>query len=300
MNAKFGTNAKHNPYKEFNIWVNDLFFYYSGLTNIAVLINEKFGEEYGYFVGCYMRDLVAGTAVYWITGFIWHISIYYILGNQLFSKENRDLPTSSIILDQMMLAQFSLFCYAALPLLAEFLIEYNYTKVYFYTEQVGGWGMYVAFLVLYITCVEIGIYWMHRTLHTNKFLYKYVHGLHHKYNKATTLTPWASLAFNPLDGILQASPYVICTLFIPVHYFTHLFLLFFSGIWATNIHDALWGDTEPIMGSKYHTVHHTHYHYNYGQFFIFCDWFWGTLKIPDREKFRNIRNDSNQNVNKVK
>jgi hypothetical protein len=70
MNAKFGTNAKHNPYKEFNIWVNDLFFYYSGLTDIAVLINEKFGEEYGYFVGCYMRDLVAGTAVYWITGFM--------------------------------------------------------------------------------------------------------------------------------------------------------------------------------------------------------------------------------------
>ena len=26
-----------------------------------------------------------------------------------------------------------------------------------------------------------------------------------------------------------------------------------------------WGDTEPILGSKYHTLHHTHYHYNYGQ-----------------------------------
>ena len=29
---------------------------------------------------------------------------------------------------------------------------------------------------------------------------------------------------------------------------------------------------------RYHTIHHTHYHYNYGQFFVFCDWFWGTLK----------------------
>jgi sterol desaturase/sphingolipid hydroxylase (fatty acid hydroxylase superfamily) len=29
---------------------------------------------------------------------------------------------------------------------------------------------------------------------------------------------------------------------------------------------------------RYHTIHHTHYHFNYGQFFIFCDWFWGTLK----------------------
>ena len=47
------------------------------------------------------------------------------------------------------------------------------------------------------------IYWMHRTLHTNKFLYKYVHALHHKYNSAETLSPWASIAFNPLDGVLQ-------------------------------------------------------------------------------------------------
>lgn len=44
---------------------------------------------------------------------------------------------------------------------------------------------------------------MHRTLHENKFLYKYVHALHHKYNKPSTLSPWASVAFNPLDGILQ-------------------------------------------------------------------------------------------------
>eukprot|EP01048_Picozoa_sp_COSAG05_P020084 COSAG05_NODE_3323_length_2149_cov_2.450244_2_plen_49_part_00 len=37
---------------------------------------------------------------------------------------------------------------------------------------------------------------------------------------------------------------------------------------ATNIHDTLHGDTEPIMGSKYHLIHHTHYNRNYGQFFI--------------------------------
>jgi sterol desaturase/sphingolipid hydroxylase (fatty acid hydroxylase superfamily) len=36
------------------------------------------------------------------------------------------------------------------------------------------------------------------------------------------------------------------------------------------------------IGSKYHTtVHHTHYIYNYGQVFLFCDWFWGTLQIPN-------------------
>jgi lathosterol oxidase len=63
----------------------------------------------------------------------------------------------------------------------------------------------------------------------------------------------------------QASPYVFFLFFVPVHYFTHVFLLFFSGVWATNIHDSVPFDTEPIMGAKYHTIHHTHYHYNFGQ-----------------------------------
>lgn len=28
----------------------------------------------------------------------------------------------------------------------------------------------------------------------------------------------------------------------------------FTAIWATNIHDAVPGNTEPVMGAKYHTV----------------------------------------------
>eukprot|EP01034_Spumella_vulgaris_P025829 gene25829-32325_t len=167
----------------------------------------------------------------------------------------------------------------ALPILSEYLIESNLTKTYYYIDQIGGWGYYSLYFVIYLSIVEVGIYWMHRTLHTNKFLYKYIHALHHKYNKQITMTPWCSIAFNPIDGILQASPYVITLFFVPMHYFTHLFLIFFSGMWATNIHDAIWGDSEPIMGAKYHLMHHTHYHYNFGQFFIFCDYIFGSLKL---------------------
>jgi len=73
--------------------------------------------------------------------------------------------------------------------ISEWLIENKFTKVYFYLDEVGGLANYALYFVLYIALVELGIYWVHRTLHTNKFLYKYVHGLHHKYNKALTLTP---------------------------------------------------------------------------------------------------------------
>ena len=107
-----------------------------------------------------------------------------------------------------------------------------------------------------------------------------MHAQHHAYNTPETLTPWASIAFNPLDGILQASPYVFWLLFIPCHYLPHVLMVFCTAIWATYIHDTMDGDVEPIMSNKYHTVHHTHYIYNYGQIFIFCDWYWGTRKKP--------------------
>ena len=67
---------------------------------------------------------------------------------------------------------------------------------------------------------------------------------------------------------------------MPVHFWTHMALLFFTGVWTASIHDTIRGNSEPIMGSKYHTYHHTAYRDNYGQFFVFFDWIHGTLTDP--------------------
>jgi sterol desaturase/sphingolipid hydroxylase (fatty acid hydroxylase superfamily) len=67
---------------------------------------------------------------------------------------------------------------------------------------------------------------------------------------------------------------------MPVHFWTHMVLLFFTGVWTASIHDTIRGNSEPIMGSKYHTYHHTAYRDNYGQFFVFFDWIHGTLTDP--------------------
>lgn len=239
-NIRLMKAGSYNPYREFNQLVNDVFFSWTGLGSIPRSV-ETLGlsGEASYYLLCYLRDLVLGTLVYWGTAGAWHIYIYRINGDRLFTQKGRNFPTGATIRGQMQLAQSSLLLYAALPIMSEFLIESGYTRVYFYVDEVGGWVPYVGYLLLYIAAVEVGIYWMHRTLHENKFLYLNVHRLHHQYKDPETLTPWCSLAFNPLDGILQACPYVICLLFVPCHYFTHVFLLFFSGVWATNIHDSV-------------------------------------------------------------
>jgi len=77
-----------------------------------------------------------------------------------------------------------------------------------------------------------------------------LHHVHHKYNKESTLSPFAGLAFSPLDGIAQALPYAVGLFFIPMHFFTHEMLLFLTAIWTNSIHDCLDAGMEPIMGEK--------------------------------------------------
>mmetsp|Transcript_9625 Transcript_9625/g.22589 ORF Transcript_9625/g.22589 Transcript_9625/m.22589 type:complete len:366 (+) Transcript_9625:63-1160(+) len=265
-----------NPCRNVNAWINSIFIG----PKMASRFVEAMGVEWGHYLLCYLRNMIAGMMVYYGTAGIFHYFCYvHPMSKEIF--KNRKRPESAVIWDQIKLSQASLFIYTMLPVLDEYLVEGGYTKAYFTVDEIGGWVPHLATMIFYFACVEIGIYWMHRTLHTNKTLYKYVHMPHHKYNKPETLTPWASIAFHPLDGILQASPYLIMMPFVPCHYLTHVFMVFFTAIWATYIHDSMDFNIDPIMGSKYHTVHHTHYIYNYGQIFIFCDWFWGTLKVPD-------------------
>jgi lathosterol oxidase len=50
------------------------------------------------------------------------------------------------------------------------------------------------------------------------------------------MSPYCSIAFHPLDGILQGCPYVLLNFVLPVHYLTSMIALFYSGVWANNIH----------------------------------------------------------------
>ena len=153
--------------------------------------------------------------------------------------------------------------YTLLPPLSEHLILSGYTRAYGRISSVG-LPLYLCHVALYMLSVEFGVYWMHRKLHEVKWAYSWLHRIHHVYNKENTLSPFAGLAFHPLDGLLQAVPYVWTLFLTPCHYFTHELLLFFTGIWTANIHDCIDGDCEPIMGAAYHTIHHTTYRHNYG------------------------------------
>lgn len=71
--------------------------------------------------------------------------------------------------------------------------------------------------------------------------HRWLHYIHHKYNKEHTLSPFAGLAFNPIDGILQAIPYTFMLFLTPMHSLTQEIMLFGTGVWTNNIHDNIHG-----------------------------------------------------------
>lgn len=255
------------------------------------LLRAGLSLDAAHYALCYLRNFIGAIIVYYGTAALFHLVIYNVLDEAVW--KDRPRPTAAIMWHQVKLAQASMVLYVMLPVVDEYLIENNFTPLVYYTiDEIGGWTNYLLYTALYFAVVEVGIYWMHRKLHTNKLLYKHLHLKHHQYNQPDTLTPWASIAFHPMDGILQASPYVFALWLVPCHYPTHFAMLFFTAIWATYIHDAM--EYNPrvlgfalVMGSRYHTMHHTHYTCNYGQMLTLCDRLWGTFREPDTAKWRS-------------
>ncbi|GBG73803.1 hypothetical protein CBR_g17142 [Chara braunii] len=229
----------------------------------------------------WMRNLLSGTAMYFILSGLWSWYVYVVRGHVYFPDGG--VPRTEDMLKQIRVSIVSMPIYSALPTLSEYMIEQGWTKSYHSINEVG-WPTYFLLLVLYFLVIEFAVYWVHRILHDVKFLYVYLHATHHIYNKQNTLSPFAGLAFNPFDGIAQASPYVLALFILPIHAMTHELALFFSGVWATNIHDCIHGNVWPVMGAGYHTIHHTTYKHNYGHYTIVMDWIMGTLRDPLKQK----------------
>ncbi|VAH55998.1 unnamed protein product [Triticum turgidum subsp. durum] len=163
------------------------------------------------------------------------------------------VPTVEAMKKQIIVASKAMPFYCALPSVSEHMIESGWTRCFFHISEVG-WPMYIVYVSLYLIFVEFGIYWMHRELHDIKPLYKHLHATHHIYNKENTLSPFAGLAFHPLDGILQAISHVIALFLLPMHFRTHIALLFIEAVWTANIHDCIHGKIWPMFVVVFTTV----------------------------------------------
>ncbi|KAF3344368.1 Lathosterol oxidase like protein [Verticillium longisporum] len=146
-----------------------------------------------------------------------------------------------------------------------------------------GWTWMAISTVLFMIWNDLLIYWIHRLEH-HPSVYKYIHKPHHKWIMPT---PWAALAFHPLDGYVQSLPYHAFVFLCPVQKHLYLILFILVQIWTIFIHD---GDMisghwleKYINSPAHHTLHHLYFNVNYGQYFTWADNAFDSHRAPRPE-----------------
>lgn len=160
----------------------------------------------------------------------------------------------------------------------------GYSKLYDLTSEAPfplyNWLQFPIFILF----TDFLIYWIHRGLH-HPLVYKTLHKPHHKWIMPT---PYASHAFHPLDGFAQSVPYHLFPFLFPLQKFAFIALFGFINIWTIFIHDGEYYANSPLInGAACHSLHHSRFDFNYGQFTTLWDRIGGTYLQPPISMFRS-------------
>lgn len=187
----------------------------------ALLLPQTVRASMPRLAGSWLRNFLAGSLLYYVAGLLWCSVIYGCCRSRFF--KHGGIPSLSAQLAQIWVSQVALVWYTLMPTIGEWMAENGWTRSVNTVEEVGGFVPYLAWTALYLFAIEFCVYWIHRALHHP--LIKWLHADHHKYNTGESLSPWAGLAFHPVDGMLQASPYVALLMVLPVHFWTFEMML---------------------------------------------------------------------------
>lgn len=179
--------------------------------------------------------------------------------------------------------------WGAMPWIAVMTVPFFFAEIHGYSKLYDllddqpfayyNWLQFPIFLIFTDFC----IYFIHRGLHHPR-IYKHLHKSHHKWIMPT---PYASVAFHPVDGFLQSLPYHAFPFFFPLQKFAYLGLFFFVQIWTVMIHDGEYVANGTIInGAACHTMHHLYFNYNYGQYTTIWDRIGGSYRKPNEELFK--------------
>ncbi|KAF4975781.1 hypothetical protein FZEAL_7474 [Fusarium zealandicum] len=231
-----------------------------------------------------LRQALTLYLITWIFG----LAVYFIVAtlSYIFIFDKRTFSHPRFIKNQIRLEMIQ--ANKAMPVMAIitapfFLLEVRgYGKLYDTTEQGPGlWYNFVQF-PLFLLFTDFCIYWAHRWLH-HPWVYKHLHKAHHKWIMPT---PFASHAFHPLDGFTQSLPYHIFPFIFPLQKMAYVALFIFVNIWSVMIHDGEYLTNNFLVnGAACHSLHHSRFEVNYGQFFTAFDRLGGTYRMPEQWMF---------------
>jgi Delta7-sterol 5-desaturase len=185
------------------------------------------------------------------------------------------VPPEANVRGELWMSISSLALMTALSVPLEVGVQLGYSKVYHYAAE-HSLGYLLLSPLLFIVVSDCSIYFIHRGLH-HRSIYRFFHKAHHGYIHTTA---FAAFAFHPVDGFLQGVSYQLFVYVFPFHSIIHLISMSVVLLWTINIHDRSSLGIPGVNGAAHHTIHHTTFKSNYGQYLTLWDRVFGTHRDP--------------------
>ncbi len=186
--------------------------------------------------------------------------------------------------------------FAALGYLFFFGPLVKFTQVYRDIHQFG-WLYFFGSVLLTLVVHDTYFYWTHRAMH-HPLLFPWFHRVHHL---SVNPSPWAAMAFHPLEAVVEFGIIAIVPFLYPIHPFAiGLFLLIMM---MYNVYGHLGYELYPkkfaanrigkwINTSVNHNQHHQFFTGNYGLYFLWWDRWMGTLRRDYEVQFDEVKSRS--------
>lgn len=159
-----------------------------------------------------------------------------------------------------------------------------------YANGIGNWlalsdhpTLLIALMLVVPVIHETHFYLIHRLIHT-RFLYKWVHSVHHNSNNPS---PWSSLSMHPVEHLLYFSS-IFYHLFIPSNPILAIYQINFAGFGAfvghIGFHKIELNEKTAVDSHAYiHYLHHKYFEVNYGDGLVPFDKLLGTFHDGSKE-----------------
>lgn len=263
------------------------FFKINFSKELMGLFSESNMELLKEYCSVLVHTIVFGTLLYFILSSLSYIYFFIWKKTKFLPKLNGNF----IIMTDIKWSLINILFESLLVTILRMAIP-RYSFIYYNINDYGYMYLILS-IVIHMLFDETLTYWVHRVLHTNNFLYRHFHRIHHL---SIDVTPFSGFAFHPLDAFAQAVPTFTSCFFFPLHMNVLLLFSFFTTVWAISIHDNV--PALPIkifLYATHHTIHHEKgigMFRNYGKFTAFWDRLAGTYSDPDRLDYGWIRSKS--------
>ena len=243
-------------------------------------------QFYAILLIIFIRYLLLASAAFLV--------FYYIKKNVwLFKKIQVKFPAISDYRREFLFSVSTSLIFAVLGYLFFFGPVAKYTFIY---KDIHAHSLIYFFFSVVLTLIvhDTYFYWTHRLMHHPR-LFKYFHKVHHL---STNPSPWAAMAFHPLEAVVEFGIIAVVPFLFPIHPLAIALFLLIMMIY--NVYGHLGFELYPrgfsqskvgkwINTSVNHNQHHEYFTGNYGLYFLLWDRWMGTLRQDYDQRYDEVK-----------